>query len=197
MVATTSLLCPENECQWRVNDLWPCILENARDVRRHYSIIKLSAAFLGKNVFTDFVTMPWEWGSMEHQQFEALHLGRSRGYGTTLIHNRTIGCLSRQKCFLQDRYHVPEWASTEPQRSLNNFPSCILDNLTEMERRYPTMNLSPAFVGENGSDDIASAYYNWVPTEHQQFLWRLRMLHSNELHCAVPKSSFTRSVFPI
>ena len=40
------------------------------------------------------------------------------GYETTLINNRTIGCLSRQKCLQQDCYHVPKWASTERQRFL-------------------------------------------------------------------------------
>jgi len=59
------------------------------------------------------------------------------------------------------------------------------------------MNPSAACIGKDASDDIASAFYNWPPAERQQFLWRLRMLHSNELHCAVPKSSFTRSVFAI
>jgi len=85
----------------------------------------------------------------------------------------------------------------ERQRSINNFWSCILDNLTAIECRIPTISLSAAFNGKNASDDIASASYNWAPTEHQQFLWRLRMLYSNVLHCAAPKSSFTRSVFAI
>jgi hypothetical protein len=50
---------------------------------------------------------------------------------------------------------------------------------------------------QNGSDDIASASYYSAPTKHQQFMWRRRMLHTNELHCAVPKLSFTRSIFVI
>jgi len=85
----------------------------------------------------------------------------------------------------------------ERHRSVNDFCSCILDNLTGMECRLSTMNLSAAFIGKNASDDIASASYNRVPTVCQQCLWRLRMLHSNELHCVVPKSSFTRSVLAI
>jgi hypothetical protein len=85
----------------------------------------------------------------------------------------------------------------ERQWSVNNFWSCILDNLTAIERRIPQMRLSAAVKGKNASDDIASASYNWAPTEHQQFLRRLRTLYSNELHCAAPKSSFTRSVFAI
>jgi len=59
------------------------------------------------------------------------------------------------------------------------------------------MNLLAGLIGSNASDNIASTSYNWAPTERQQFLWRLRMLHSNELHCAIPKSSSTQSVFAI
>ena len=88
-------------------------------------------------------------------------------------------------------------SQNERQRSINDSWSCIMDNLTAIECRYPTMNPSRAFIGKNASDNIASASYNWVPAERQQFLWRLRMLHSNVLHCADPKSSFTRSVFAI
>jgi len=57
MVATTSLLCPKNERQRSVNDFWHCILEKARVVRRHWPIIELSAAFLGKNTSNKIVTM--------------------------------------------------------------------------------------------------------------------------------------------
>ena len=34
-VATTSHLCPKNERQWSVNDLWLCIMENPRALRQH------------------------------------------------------------------------------------------------------------------------------------------------------------------
>jgi len=79
-------------------------------------MITLSATFLGKNDFDNIVTMPWKWASTDHQRFQALHLRKSRVYVTTLIHNRTVGPLSRQKCLQQDRYHVSKWASTECQR---------------------------------------------------------------------------------
>ena len=59
------------------------------------------------------------------------------------------------------------------------------------------MNPSAALIGKNARDDITSSSNNLAPTERQQFLWRLRTLHSNEPHCAVPKSSFTWSVFAI
>jgi len=88
-------------------------------------------------------------------------------------------------------------ALNERWRRVNNFWSCILDNLTAMERSKPTMNPSAAPIRKNASDDIASGCYNWAPAQRQQFLWRLRTLHSNELNCAVPKSSFMRSVFAI
>ena len=57
MVATTSLLCPKNERHQSVNDFWPCILEKARLVRQHWVIIKLSAAFLGRNASGRIVTL--------------------------------------------------------------------------------------------------------------------------------------------
>jgi hypothetical protein len=142
---TTSSQCSPNERQQSVNDFRPCILENQRAVRHHWSIIELSAVFLVTTACDKIVTM------------------------------------------YQNERH---W-------SVNNFWSCILDNLTAIERRIPKMRLSAAFKGKHASDDIASASYNWAPTEHQQFLWRLRTLYSNVLHCAVPKSSFTRSVCAI
>ena len=52
------------------------------------------------------------------------------------------------------------------------------------------MNPSAAFIRKNASDDIVSASYHSAPAEHEQFLWRLRTLHSNELHCAVPEIEF-------
>jgi len=59
------------------------------------------------------------------------------------------------------------------------------------------MNLFAVMMGKTSSDDIASTSYNCAPTEHQPLLWRLRKLCSNQLHCAVPKSSFSQSVFLI
>jgi hypothetical protein len=59
------------------------------------------------------------------------------------------------------------------------------------------MNISPALIGNSAGDDIASGSYNWAPTQRPQFCWILRMLYSNVLHFAVPKSSFTWSVFRI
>jgi len=57
MVATTSPLCPEYERHRSVNDFWHCIVEKARVVRRHWSIIELSAAFLGKHTSDKIVPM--------------------------------------------------------------------------------------------------------------------------------------------
>jgi len=57
MVATTSLLYPKNERPRSVNDFWHCILEKTRVVRRHWPIIELSAAFLGKNTSDNIITM--------------------------------------------------------------------------------------------------------------------------------------------
>ena len=145
MLSITLSLCPENERQQNFNNVRPCMLEYEGDMTQLWSIIELSAAFLGNNAHDKIVTMP----------------------------------------------------QNDRQRSVNDFWSCILDNQTVIKHRWPTINPSAAFIGINASDDIASASYNWVPTEPQLCLWRLRMLHSNELHCAVPKSSFPQSVFAI
>jgi len=81
--------------------------------------------------------------------------------------------------------------------SVNDFWSCILHTLRAMERHYPIFNILAAFMGKNARDDIASASYNSEPTKHQQYLWGLNKLHSNELHCVVPELSLTQSVFAI
>jgi len=57
MVVATFLLCPKNERQQSVNEFWPCILEYAWAVQRRYSIIVLSAAFLGKISCDNIATM--------------------------------------------------------------------------------------------------------------------------------------------
>jgi len=57
---------------------------------------------------------------------------------------------------------------TECQLKVNNFWSSILDNLRATERRWRIINSSNTFMGKNATDDIASASYNWAPTEFQQ-----------------------------
>lgn len=52
-------------------------------------------------------------------------------------------------------------------------------------------------IGTHAIDNIASSWYNWAPRVHHQSLWRLRTLHSKKVHTAVPKWSFTLSVFAI
>jgi len=86
-------------------------------MRLLWSIIELSAAFLGKNGYDKIITM----------------------------------------------------SQNERQRSVTNCWSCILQNLTAMECRQPTMNSSAARIGKDGSDDDACASYNWAPAERKQF----------------------------
>jgi len=43
---------------------------------------------------------------MERQQLFAMHLGKSGGSAATFRHNRTIGRLSREKCFVRHRYYA-------------------------------------------------------------------------------------------
>jgi len=82
-------------------------------------IMKLLAVLLCKNTFHDIVTMPKKWGWMDHQRFYALHLGQSRGYATTLIHNWTMSCLSGQQCLQSGRNHVRTWWSIGFQGNFN------------------------------------------------------------------------------
>jgi len=96
-----------------------------------------------------------------------------------------------------DYEQIVTMSQHERQWSVNNVWSCILDNLMSKERREPTMNPSVAFIGKHAGHTITSASYNWAPGERQQSLWRPRTLHSNELRCAVPKSSFMQSVVAI
>jgi len=86
-------------------------------MRLLWSIIELSAAFLGKNGYDKIITM----------------------------------------------------SQNERQQSVTNCWSCILQNLTAMECRQPTMNSSAACIGKDGSDDNACASFNWAPTERKQF----------------------------
>jgi len=105
-------------------------------------------------------------------------------------------------------YRLPVWAKmlvrillpphkNECQSSVNNCWSCLLDNLRAMIWHKCIINLSAAYIGKNGSDNIVPASYNSAPRECQQSMWKLSTLHSNELHCIVPTLSFTRSVFSI
>jgi len=160
-----------------------------RAVQRHEHIIELSAICLGKNAFDDIITMPSKWASTERQWFWAFHLGLSRGYTTTMIYNRAISRLSRQICLLQDRNHVPKWASTERQPFVRwHFG---------YSKRIRTQ------INHNKS--IGSLYWQRCKWRYGfrllQFSThvasRLRTLHSNRLHYAVPKWSFTRSVVGI
>ena len=89
----------------------------------------------------------------------------------------------------------------ERQPSVNR-ASTILDLATwiiqgQWDAANPRSTYRMPCCGKNTTYDIASAFYRWVPTESKQSLWRLSQLHSNGMHCAVPKLSFTWSVFSI
>ena len=146
MLSATSYLCPKNERQQSVNHCRPCIVVNQGAVRWHWSIIELSATSLGKSVFHNIVPMPQKWASTEHQQYWAFHLRKSTGCVTRLFCSGTMGRLSRQKCLQQHRNYVLKWVSTEHQWSVNDFWSCILDNLKAMGRGKPTINLSATLL---------------------------------------------------
>jgi hypothetical protein len=106
LVATTLLLGPKNKRQGSVNDFWPCIIENARAVRHPSSIISLSAAFLGKTSCKNIASMSSKWTLMECQGFLAVHHRSCKGCAATLMHNRTIGRLSRQNVLRQHCFYA-------------------------------------------------------------------------------------------
>jgi hypothetical protein len=84
------------ERQQSVNNLGCCILYDSRAVLRHLPIINILATFVHKTE-SDTVTAPiWKWASTEHQRFWVLHLVSPRGCSMAVIHNRSIGRLSRQ-----------------------------------------------------------------------------------------------------
>ena len=53
---TTSLVSPENKCQWSVSDFCSCNLENLTAVQRHYAIIEALTTLTGKNAINDIAT---------------------------------------------------------------------------------------------------------------------------------------------
>jgi hypothetical protein len=126
---------------------------------------------------------------MECQQFEAFHLGKSRGYATTIIHNRTTSCLSRQICIQKDLNHVLKWASTEHQHFLRWHPGWYNRNGMQIYH----------------NDPIGSVYWQKCNRVYRVRLLqlsdhggsRLRSLHCNKQQYAVPKSRFTWSVIEI
>jgi len=68
IVVTTLLQCSKNECQRRVNNFWPRILENPRAMRRHWPIIEPSVAILRKDGWDNIATITWKYVSAEWQQ---------------------------------------------------------------------------------------------------------------------------------
>ena len=133
--------------------------------------------------------MPWKWVSTERQRSEAFHLAKSRGYATTMIHNHTIGRLSRQICLGQHRNHVPKWASMERQQFSHWHLGLSYRNGMQINHNEPS----------------GSLYWQKCKWRYRVRLLqlsthgasRLRTLHSNKLHYAVPKWSLTRSVVAI
>ena len=130
-----------------------------------------------------------KWMSTDRQWFEALHLGKSWGYASSMINDRTTGRLSRQICFRQDRNHVPKWASTECQQFLHWY--------------FIWSNLNATQINHNKS--IGSLCWQKCKWQYHVRLLqlcahggsRLWTLYSNELQYAVPKWRFTQSVIAI
>jgi len=136
--------------------------------------------------FDYIVNMPWKLPSMERQRFEAFHFGKSRGYATRMMNNRTTGRFSRRICLQQDHNNVPTWAATEHQQLLHWNPGLYNQNGMQIYHNEP----------------IGSLYWQQSKCQYRVCLLQLsahgasplRSLHSNQLQYAVPKWRFTRSV---
>ena len=111
--------CVQCERKRRVNDILSYKFCNQRAALSYPSKVNVLVGFIAKMVSDALIAPSQQWVSMEHQQFLALHLGQAKGCTRTLIHNRTIGCLSRQQCIWQNHWYVLKisinGASTERQ----------------------------------------------------------------------------------
>jgi len=83
------------------------------------------------------------------------------------------------------------------QRSINYISFSLPDYLIAMDGSLPTMNVSPAIISKNTSDNIVFTSFNRDPIRGQHIFCTLSAVHSNELHCVVPKLSFPPSVISI
>jgi hypothetical protein len=83
------------------------------------------------------------------------------------------------------------------QPSINNFWSYILDNLTAIERRKPTMNIWQPWLTTMLVMISHLPHTVEHPRLENNFFQRLRTGHCNLLHCAVPTSSFTQWLLAI
>jgi hypothetical protein len=126
---------------------------------------------------------------MERQRFEAVHLGKSCGYASSMIYNRTTRRFSRQICSWQDCNHVPKRASTERQRLLHWHLEWYNRN-----RRQINQNESIGCLNWQKCKGRYRVRLLQLCAHGGSRLWTL---HSNKLPYAVPKWRFTRSVVAI
>jgi hypothetical protein len=113
MLATTWLPCPKTEHQWSIYNCWPCILDNARAVWRHYPIFELSAALVGKNGADIIAAMSQQWASTQRRRLLALHHREGKGSAVTFSHNQMIGHHSRKTSLEWYQCHILTMSITE------------------------------------------------------------------------------------
>jgi hypothetical protein len=157
MVVTTSVLCPEHECQRSVNDFWPCITENAKAVLPYKTILKQSATFLHENGCDNIATMYWTWASTECHYLLALHLGKYKSCAASWTYNQTIGRIFKRKCLPQHHHYAH---NNEPQQSVNNLWPCVLENQKAMRLHWPITKLLAGFLGKVAYDKIVTMSHN-------------------------------------
>lgn len=171
-------------CQQRVNDFGPWIVDNARDVPGlHQPIIKLLGAILGKIHLIPSSLCPKKQRTQSVQHFRPRLLDNQWAMWILwFIIKLLAGFLGKNCC-----HKIKIRFQDECQWSVHDVWSSIYDNLMALELRSQIMIWSAAFITKNASDHIASCSYHSVPTRHSQFLWALRIPHSNKLYCAVLK----------
>jgi len=137
-VATTSLLYPRHERQWRVNNFWPCILEYQGTVWHYRFIIELSAALVSTNVCNQIVIM----SQNERQQSV----------------NRASTILDLASCMNSQQWNEdnPQWTFRQPSLAkvlgMISHPLCTIEclrsvhNVCGFSEHYTAMNYIVLFL---------------------------------------------------
>jgi len=85
------------------------------------------------------------------------------GCAETFTHNRTISSISKETWLREHRWDVLNM-------SVNNFWPCIIQNARAARQHLFIIELSAAFQGGNGCDNIATMSLKRASTERQQLL---------------------------
>ena len=106
MVTTTSQLCPQNECQQLLAVHLGTSEGNAATLTHNIIIGRLSKQKCFRRHCQYALKMSVNIASTERPPLLAMHLGKLECSAATSTDNRTIGRLSRQKCFRRHRHYA-------------------------------------------------------------------------------------------